>query len=73
MSRSAHGGANGPVSVDVDLGRPRDEEAEAAAARTESRRERYGDDDFLFGSHTGGDWAEDSARKPGPLGRKGSK
>ncbi len=61
------------VSVDLDIGQPRDEEAEAAAARAERRKERYGDDDFLFGSHTGGDWAEDSARKPGPLGRKGSK
>jgi len=63
-----------PASVDLDLGRPRDEEAEQAAARAERRRERYGDDDFLFGSQTGGAWDDDAdTGKPGTRGRKGSK
>jgi len=72
MSVTPQPGIEGPVGVDLDLGRPRDEEAEAAAARAERRKERYGDGDFLFGSHTGGDW-EDSTGKPGSRGRKGSK
>ena len=61
------------VAVDVDLGRPRDEEAEQAAARADRRKERYSDADFLFGSHTGGEWAERGASKAGSRGRKGPK
>jgi len=48
-----------PIVVDVDLTKPRDVEAEAAAARSDRRRERYGDSDFAgigddYGAPRGG-------------------
>jgi pilus assembly protein FimV len=70
MAVQPHAEVERPIALDLDLGQPRDEEAEQAAVRAERRKERYGDDDFLFGSGTGSGFGTDNLGKP-PHGRKG--